>query len=75
MDFGLIGAGDHPALAWGDYDNDGDPDLVLIGQTSDGKIARIYINDGTNRIPAPGAIVLGGIGVTLVGWLRRRRTL
>jgi len=32
-------------------------------------------NGGTNPVPAPGAVVLAGIGTGLIGWLKRRWSL
>jgi len=34
------------ALAWGDYDKDGDLDLVLAGSSASGRVSTIYRNDG-----------------------------
>jgi hypothetical protein len=36
---------DQGSAAWGDYDNDGDLDLILSGGTDSGSITKIYRND------------------------------
>ena len=46
--------------------------FVLLGSNG---ITAESVEVATVCIPAPGAILLGSIGVALVGWLRRRRSL
>lgn len=46
-----------------------------IGGSGESDSYVLTTDQGTPLIPAPGAIFLSGIGVTLVGWLRRKRVL
>jgi PKD repeat protein len=48
------------SVAWGDYDNDGDLDILLIGISSSGFITKIYRNDGNNSFSDQTGITLTG---------------
>ncbi len=47
------------SLAWGDYDNDGDLDILLAGWTGSSRTARVYRNDGAGTFTDIGAPLVG----------------
>ncbi|OGG47087.1 MAG: hypothetical protein A3F84_14015 [Candidatus Handelsmanbacteria bacterium RIFCSPLOWO2_12_FULL_64_10] len=55
------------ALAWGDYDNDGDPDLVVAGNGADGPFVQVYRNNRTSFDPEPYR-VLRGVDFSAAAW-------
>ncbi len=36
------------SVAWGDYDHDGDPDLLITGESANGPVSQIFRNDGND---------------------------
>lgn len=41
--------------AWGDFDNDSDLDVLLVGASEDGFVAHVYRNDGSAQFASIGA--------------------
>jgi hypothetical protein len=52
--------------AWGDYDLDGDLDLLLVGSTGSGRISRIYRNNAGSFSDIEAGLV--GVGPGAVAW-------
>ncbi len=60
----------HAATAWGDYDGDGDLDLLLAGYSSeDGYVSKVYRNDGGTAFADIGVNApLTGVSDAAVAW-------
>ena len=55
------------SVAWGDYDNDGDLDILLTGATGSAYVAKLYRNDGGGAFTDTGA-ALSGVYSGSVAW-------
>ena len=66
-DIGLIGVYDGSS-AWGDYDNDGDLDILLTGQSDSEPVSKIYRNNDDNTFTDQTSISLTGVRFSSVAW-------
>ena len=56
------------SVAWGDYDNDGDLDILLIGYSNGGPVSKIYHNNGDNTFTEQTSISLIGVYYSSAAW-------
>jgi predicted nucleotidyltransferase len=56
------------SVAWGDYNNDGAPDILLTGYSGSSRISRIYKNNGNNTFTEQTGISLTGVSPASVAW-------
>ena len=62
---------DRGAVTWGDYDNDGDLDILITGSTSsaqEDKYSKIYQNNGNSTFTLQSTISLVGVNSSSVAW-------
>jgi predicted nucleotidyltransferase len=64
----LTGVSYYNSVAWGDYDNDGDLDILITGNSSSGRISKIYRNNSNNTFTEQNTIALRGVAASSVVW-------
>lgn len=58
----------HSSVAWGDYDNDGDLDILITGETESARVSKIYQNNGDNTFIEQAGISLTGVSYGSTAW-------
>jgi PKD repeat protein len=56
------------SVAWGDYDNDGDLDLLITGTSSLGRIAKVYRNNGNGTFNELSTANLAKVSNSAAAW-------